>query len=117
MIPPQTTHNKTKCVTIRHHLLNPAQLIGADSVLAAQCKELVSDYLPMIVDSLARMVPEQVCVSIGLCGNQDTSTARRLMGMPGPLHEMRWRAGGASTLCSMCELVVTEVQVRCSGGG
>lgn len=88
-----------------------SQLIGADSVLAAQCKELVSDYLPMIVDSLARMVPEQVCVSIGLCGSKDTSIARRLMGMPGPFHELRQRAGDTSTLCSMCELVVTEVQV------
>lgn len=80
-------------------------------MLAAQCKELVSDYLPLIVDSLARMVPEQVCVSIGLCRSKDASTARRLMSMPGPLHQLRRQAGDTSTLCSMCELVVTEVQV------
>jgi len=41
--------------------------IGASSALAMQCKELVKEYLPQIIQAIQDMPLDQICGSIGLC--------------------------------------------------
>ena len=41
--------------------------IGATSAIAAQCKDLVREYLPQIIAQIDSLPLDQVCAAIGLC--------------------------------------------------
>jgi len=41
--------------------LRVVQAIGAEGVVAAQCRSLVKAYLPQLIKIIATMPPDQVC--------------------------------------------------------
>ena len=47
---------------ICHHC-RVVQAIGAEGVVAAQCRSLVKAYLPQLIKIIATMPPDQVCFS------------------------------------------------------
>lgn len=49
--------------------------IGATSAIAAQCKQLVRDYLPEIIKQIQTLPLDQVCASIGLCPSSSKASA------------------------------------------
>ncbi|WIA23977.1 hypothetical protein OEZ85_013609 [Tetradesmus obliquus] len=51
--------------------------IGAESAYSLQCKTLVQDYVPQIIQMISQMPLDQVCTSVGLCPM--ASGNRRLM--------------------------------------
>ncbi|KAL3146574.1 hypothetical protein ABBQ32_000814 [Trebouxia sp. C0010 RCD-2024] len=54
--------------------------IGAEGVVAAQCRSLVKAYLPQLVKIIATMPSDQVCATIGLCDTHQIPTpARKLL--------------------------------------
>ena len=64
------------------HSINKA--IGATSAIAMQCKQLVKDYLPQILQAIMDMPLDQICGSIGLCSvrqgfQQQLQQQRRLL--------------------------------------
>jgi len=50
------------------------KFIGADPIIAAECKDLVDQYLPQLIDEIKSYSPEQVCVATGMCQNNTASS-------------------------------------------
>jgi hypothetical protein len=44
--------------------------LGAESAFTLQCKTLVRDYLPGIIEAVRQLPLDEVCTSVGLCGTQ-----------------------------------------------
>lgn len=58
--------------------------LGAESAFTLQCKTLVRDYLPGIIDAVQALPLDEVCTSVGLCasgrrggGKEEEEAARR----------------------------------------
>ncbi|KAK4835689.1 hypothetical protein QYF36_013101 [Acer negundo] len=85
--------------------------IGAEGVVSAECKEIVSEYGDLIWDLLVSgVLPDKVCSQIGLCifnGAQYVST-----GIETVVEEENNRESsvGDTALCSVCEMTVIWVQ-------
>lgn len=81
------------------------------STLAEECKELVKEYLPSIMDSLPTVPADMVCKSIGLCPAAGPLSAfsRRLAASPTHHQRLRQTDGGLGTdpmTCEFCKLTV-----------
>ena len=50
--------------------------IGASSAIAMQCKGLIDQYIPQIIQAIEDMPLDQICASIGLCPASDSSTVQ-----------------------------------------
>nr|QOL01246.1 putative extracellular protein TR9_052 [Trebouxia lynnae] len=104
--------------------------IGAEGVVAAQCRSLVKAYLPQLIKVIATMPPDQVCATIGLCDAQQMSDpARKLLAqtlvqaqqsqqdqIPREVLKQMIPAEhadrvGESTQCQICEMAVNYVKV------
>lgn len=106
--------------------------IGAEGVVAAQCRSLVKAYLPQLIKIIATMPPDQVCATIGLCDAQQIPTpARKLLAqtlmqaqqtqqddLPAellrqiiPSQQRTAEKVGDSTQCQICEMAVNYVKV------
>eukprot|EP00696_Hemimastix_kukwesjijk_P017905 gnl/Hemi2/6690_TR2280_c0_g1_i1.p1 gnl/Hemi2/6690_TR2280_c0_g1~~gnl/Hemi2/6690_TR2280_c0_g1_i1.p1 ORF type:complete len:508 (-),score=181.92 gnl/Hemi2/6690_TR2280_c0_g1_i1:85-1497(-) len=76
------------------------KLIGATSVLGAQCEQLVSAYLPQVFNMIKQKIdPEAVCQAVGMCPN----SSRTVNGSRGDLE------------CLLCKQVVVEVENKLTG--
>lgn len=101
--------------------------IGAEGVVAAQCRSLVKAYLPQLIKIIATMPSNQVCATIGLCdAPQLSQPARKLLAqtiaraqqqVSGPLTKLQPAQQQASnnleesTQCQICEMAVNYVKV------
>ncbi|KAF8060302.1 APA1 [Scenedesmus sp. PABB004] len=54
--------------------------IGAESAFSLQCKSMVAQYVPQILEIINKMPLDQVCTSVGLCPVAAGAGGRRLMG-------------------------------------
>jgi len=81
--------------------------IGAKSVLNQECKSIVDQVGPELVEKIAQYAPADVCASIGLCSSDGSEAdephpvARKLMSRYGG--ELKTKAGGE---CGLCKLVI-----------
>lgn len=106
--------------------------IGAEGVVAAQCRSLVKAYLPQLIKIIATMPSDQVCATIGLCdAHQIPTPARKLLAqtlvqaqhaqqdnLPSellrqliPVQQRTVETVGDSTQCQICEMAVNYVKV------
>ncbi|KAH7571251.1 hypothetical protein JRO89_XS04G0009500 [Xanthoceras sorbifolium] len=97
--------------------INPA--IGAEGVVSAECKELVSQYADLIWELLVsgrlfynglQVQPDRVCSQIGLCmfnGAQYVSTGIETVV---DKEDNQGSSVGESALCSVCEMTVIWIQ-------
>ncbi|KAI4332064.1 hypothetical protein L6164_017003 [Bauhinia variegata] len=85
--------------------------IGAEGLVSAECKEVVSQYGELIWDLLISGVrPEEVCTQAGLClatRDQSMSTKIEMVTEKEQREELSARD---SALCSSCEMLVIWVQ-------
>lgn len=105
--------------------------LGATSAVAAQCRQLVRDYLPQIIKAIDMMPLDQVCASIGLCSGRPASAAaseqvqisRRLLARGDELHTMRsqqqqqpdlnraFSPMGDGVACEFCKTAVQYIKI------
>lgn len=108
--------------------------IGATSAVAAQCRQLVRDYLPAILQSLQDIPLDQVCAAVGLCPLmqqqqqvlQATKVNRRLMmasqdeahSKMSNIKQLLPSSASASTgkvgdglVCQFCEVAVQYIKI------
>jgi phytepsin len=57
--------------------------IGAESAFTLQCRSMVQQYVPQIIDIINKMPLDQVCAAVGLC-----SSGRKLLTAPHQLSSM-----------------------------
>lgn len=50
--------------------------IGASSAIAMQCKGLINQYIPQIIQAIEDLPLDQICASIGLCPATESSAAQ-----------------------------------------
>ncbi|XP_031248530.1 aspartic proteinase-like [Pistacia vera] len=85
--------------------------IGAEGIISAECKEVVSQYGDLIWELLVSGVqPDKVCAQLGLCifnGNHSVSTGIKQVVAKENMDRV---SAGDSALCSACEMMVIWVQ-------
>ncbi|KAJ4703925.1 Aspartic proteinase [Melia azedarach] len=87
------------------------QAIGATGVVSQECKAVVEQYGPVIMDLLlAEAQPKKICSQIGLC----TFDGRRgvSMGIESVVDENNGKSSGVlhDAMCSSCEMAVVWMQ-------
>lgn len=55
--------------------------IGAESAIAAQCRELIREYVPEIIKLIDSVPLDQICAQVGLCPGASPSLFGKVMGM------------------------------------
>lgn len=85
--------------------------IGAEGIVSAECKEVVSEYGDLIWDLLVSgVLPDKVCAQLGLCffnGNHSVSISIEQVVEK---ENMDGVSTADSALCSACEMMVIWIQ-------
>lgn len=109
--------------------------IGAESAIAAQCREIVKEYVPEILKLINDVPPDQICGQIGLCpsvssagsGTRVQTTfhpSRKLAAavkqplngllrksQQQPLHPKNMATIGDDMTCELCKMAVQYVKI------
>ena len=89
------------------------KLLGAESVAGYQCKMVIKQFGPQIIDYITKFDPETVCEFLTLCDGADGAAdghGRRSMGFIRKDAAMAMQRTGSGTECMSCKLAITEVK-------
>lgn len=93
------------------------KFIGATSVLVAECKETVKNYVPEIISEIDSISASDVCASAGVCTSSEKhlpATFRRALKMVEQRYDRKKSSMDIDredeTLCDMCKYAVQSIQ-------